>query len=168
MVPAQRDADRRGGAAHRARRSGRRRAASRSKAGCAITTRRARVTRLDYQAYGPLADDEGEAILDEARAKFAPARRALRASHRRARDRRDGGLGRRQRRSSRRRVRRVPLDHRRGEAARADLEERALRRRRDRLAASGQHAGRYARRALTKPRPVSSGIAATGELPCRG
>ncbi len=75
-----------------------------------------RVTRLDYQAYGPLASEEGEAILDEARAKF--------------------GLGRRQRRSSRRRVRGMPLDHRRSEAARADLEERALRRRRVRLAAS--------------------------------
>ena len=33
-------------------------------------------------------------------------------------------------------------DHRRGEAARADLEARALRRRRIRLAASGQYAGR--------------------------
>ena len=38
------------------------------------------VTRLDYQAYGPLADDEGEAILDEARAKFGL--RAARCVHR--------------------------------------------------------------------------------------
>jgi len=38
------------------------------------------VTRLDYQAYGPLAEDEGEAILDEARAKFGL--RAVRCVHR--------------------------------------------------------------------------------------
>jgi molybdopterin synthase catalytic subunit len=38
------------------------------------------VTRLDYQAYGPLAEDEGEAILDEARAKFSL--RAARCVHR--------------------------------------------------------------------------------------
>ena len=38
------------------------------------------VTRLDYQAYGPLAEDEGEAILDEARVKFAL--RAARCVHR--------------------------------------------------------------------------------------
>lgn len=38
------------------------------------------VTRLDYQAYGPLAEDEGEAILDEARARFAL--RAARCVHR--------------------------------------------------------------------------------------
>ncbi len=38
------------------------------------------VTRLDYQAYAPLADDEGEAILDEARAKFGL--RAARCVHR--------------------------------------------------------------------------------------
>ena len=38
------------------------------------------VTRLDYQAYGPLAEGEGEAILDEARAKFAL--RAARCVHR--------------------------------------------------------------------------------------
>jgi len=29
------------------------------------------VTRLDYQAFGPLAEDEGEAILAEATTKFA-------------------------------------------------------------------------------------------------
>jgi molybdopterin synthase catalytic subunit len=38
------------------------------------------VTRLDYQAYGALADDEGEAILEEARAKFDL--RAARCAHR--------------------------------------------------------------------------------------
>jgi len=38
------------------------------------------VTRLDYQAYGPLAEDEGEAILDEARSKFGL--RAARCVHR--------------------------------------------------------------------------------------
>jgi molybdopterin synthase catalytic subunit len=38
------------------------------------------VTRLDYQAYGPLAEDEGEAILEEARAKFSL--RATRCVHR--------------------------------------------------------------------------------------
>ena len=38
------------------------------------------VTRLDYQAYGPLAEDEGEAILEEARAKFRL--RAARCVHR--------------------------------------------------------------------------------------
>ena len=40
-------------------------------------------TRLDYQAYGPLAEDEGEAILDEARAKFS-LRAARRANFARA------------------------------------------------------------------------------------
>ena len=49
--------------------------------------------------------------------------------------RRAGRLGRRQRRPSRPRLRRLPLDHRRGEIARPDLEARALRRRRRRLAA---------------------------------
>jgi molybdopterin synthase catalytic subunit len=38
------------------------------------------VTRLDYQAYGPLAEDEGEAILDEARSKVGL--RAARCVHR--------------------------------------------------------------------------------------
>jgi molybdopterin synthase catalytic subunit len=38
------------------------------------------VTRLDYQAYGPLAEDEGEAILAEATTKFAL--RAVRCVHR--------------------------------------------------------------------------------------
>jgi molybdopterin synthase catalytic subunit len=38
------------------------------------------VTRLDYQAYGPLADDEGEAILEEAHTKFGL--RAVRCVHR--------------------------------------------------------------------------------------
>jgi molybdopterin synthase catalytic subunit len=38
------------------------------------------VTRLDYQAYGPLAEDEGEAILAEATTKFAL--RAVRCMHR--------------------------------------------------------------------------------------
>ena len=38
------------------------------------------VTRLDYQAYGPLADEEGETILEEARAKFGL--RAARCVHR--------------------------------------------------------------------------------------
>jgi molybdopterin synthase catalytic subunit len=38
------------------------------------------VTRLDYQAYVPLAEDEGEAILAEATTKFAL--RAVRCMHR--------------------------------------------------------------------------------------
>ena len=38
------------------------------------------VTRLDYQAYVPLAEDEGEAILAEATTKFAL--RAVRCVHR--------------------------------------------------------------------------------------
>jgi molybdopterin synthase catalytic subunit len=38
------------------------------------------VTRLDYQAYGPLAEDEGEAILEEARATYGL--RAARCVHR--------------------------------------------------------------------------------------
>jgi len=38
------------------------------------------VTRLDYQAYGALADNEGEAILDEACKTFAL--RAVRCVHR--------------------------------------------------------------------------------------
>jgi molybdopterin synthase catalytic subunit len=38
------------------------------------------VTRLDYQAYGALAEDEGEAILAEATTKFAL--RAVRCVHR--------------------------------------------------------------------------------------
>ena len=118
------------------------------------------VTRLDYQAYAPLAESEGEAILDEALRDVWPARRALRASRRRARDRRHGGVGRRQRRSSRRRVRGVPLDHRRSEAARADLEERALRGRRIRLAASGQHARR-------QRQPAASAASEGDRLPSR-
>ena len=112
------------------------------------------VTRLDYQAYGPLAEDEGEAILEEARAKFRL--RAARCAHRTgslaigelavwigvSADHRDAAFAS------------LPLDHRRGEAARADLEEPALRRRRDRLAASGERRTRVTGRRRRSSRRV--------------
>ena len=94
------------------------------------------VQGLHYEAYAALAEAEGERILDEARARFAilDARCVHRigdlaigelavwvgvtAAHRD------------------RRVRRLSLHHRRGQVARADLEARALRGGRRRLAAS--------------------------------
>ena len=137
--------------------------ASRLKAGCATTT--------------PGAPFIGSTIRRTAHSprkrarRFSPKRRknfrsrcALRASRRIARDRRIGGVGRRECRASRRGVRGIAFRHRRSEKARADLEERALRRRRVRMAASGQHA----RRRLQSPPKPSANISSLSTVKSPG
>ena len=91
---------------------------------------------------------EGERIVAEAIARFGVEHAACVHRIGEPGTRRHGGLGRRQRRASRRGLRRLPLHHRRSEAPRADLEEGTLRRRRLGLgqlralrAAPAQHAG---------------------------
>ncbi len=112
------------------------------------------VQALEYEAHQTIAEKEGTRIVDEALARFAVT--AIHCEHRvgKLRDRRLRGVGGRQRRPSRRGVRRLPLRDRRDEGARADLEERALRERRDRL---GQLRHQSAR--LTRRRPILRGYA---------
>ena len=97
------------------------------------------VQRLDYQAYVRLPRPRASASGERCSASRSSC--GMRASGRRAGNRRTRRLGWRERCASRRGICRMPLHHRRGQAARADLEERALCQRRIRLAASGQYAG---------------------------
>ena len=109
----------------------------RSSASCATTTRGAACRFLEYEAYEPLAVRALERIVDEARSAWPGARLGVHHRIGPARDRRGQHHHRRGVGASRRRVRGVPLRDRAREADRADLEARALRRRR-RLA-RGRH-----------------------------
>ena len=118
------------------------------------------VTRLEYEAFEALGEQGRRAHRRGSRRTLRRVASGLRASRRLARDRRSGGVGRRQLTPSRRSVRSVPLHHRRSEAPRADLEERALRQRRFRL---GQlRALRSSSRALTAS--ISSPVASANAL----
>ena len=85
---------------------------------------------LTYEAIAALAESEGEAHPRRgAGALRHPRRRTACIASGELAIGRAGGLGRRQRRASRCRFRRLPLHHRRSEITRSDLETRALRRR---------------------------------------
>ncbi len=101
-------------------------AASRpSSARCAITTRAGWSVRLEYSAYGPMAETECAAIVAEAEERW-PVRVALAHRVGDARDRGHRGGRRRRRRAPRRGVRGLPLRDRGGQASGADLEEGVL------------------------------------------
>ena len=89
-----------------------------------------RVTRLDYEAYEPLALRAFAQIETEAVGALAVDGARPPSPDRHGRHRRGEHRDRRRVGASRRRVRGVPLRHRAGEADRADLEARVLRGRR--------------------------------------
>ena len=106
-----------------------------------------RVNALDYEAFEALATAEGESIVEAA---LQPPRRASRrvaCTGSVTGGRRRGGLGRRRRAAPRRGFRGLPRDHRRDQAPPADLEEGALRGRRQRLGELRAWGGTRRRRA---------------------
>ena len=117
---------------------------------------------LHYEAYAALAEAEGKRIVDEALSRFDII--DAHCVHRIGDlvDWRAGRLGRRRRRPSRPRIRRLPLHHRRSEIPRPHLETRALRRRHNRLATPAKIANgqviRYAKPPSKGARPTGAGF----------